>query len=232
MIIHNAHGISGAPHIDKHDMSRLILCKFLPNILENTKRQRCRRTLVHEALHPLHPRHFTPCQKRPALCIRIISGNSHHPLPRKALRRLTMALQCGLFSGDTSHMLDHHSGHGLDGENFFFPRESYGHGNAVGYVARMGVGDAFVCYLFHLFLGAWIVEGEADEAFGVRDGVFVVGRCGGGGCFAHGAGLVEANHIGIETLRVAIENNIDTTPSGGGDNAVMSAKVYSYDGHG
>ena len=39
-------------------------------------------------------------------------------------------------------------------------------------------------------------------------------------------------HLRIETLRVAIENDIHTTPTSGGDDTMLGPKVYSYDGHG
>ena len=38
-------------------------------------------------------------------------------------------------------------------------------------------------------------------------------------------------HSRIKTLRVTIQNNIDTATPGGGDEAMLCAKVYSYNRH-
>mmetsp|Transcript_11817 Transcript_11817/g.25190 ORF Transcript_11817/g.25190 Transcript_11817/m.25190 type:complete len:207 (+) Transcript_11817:2073-2693(+) len=206
-------------------MCRLLLRKLLPDILENTIRQ-CRRcTLIHEAIQPAHPRHLAPGQKRPALRIGIIPRNRHHPISRHTIGGVAVALRRSLLRGNGPHVLDHHTRHGLDGDGLLFPREADGDGNAVGTAARVGVGDALVGAFFHLFLSERIGVREADEALDVGDGVFVVGEGGGGGGFAHGAGLVEAYHVGIQTLRVPIENDVHATPSGGGNDAMLSAKV-------
>ena len=78
--------------------------------------------------------------------------------------------------------------------------EIYLDANAVGAAGRVWDGDAFEGDALHFLLGAGVGEGEANEAFHVGDGVFVVGEGGGGGGFAHGAGLVEADHVAVEWL--------------------------------
>lgn len=38
-------------------------------------------------------------------------------------------------------------------------------------------------------------------------------------------------YLRIETLRIAIENDIDATPTCGGNDTMLGSKVDSYDGH-
>jgi hypothetical protein len=40
-----------------------------------------------------------------------------------------------------------------------------------------------------------------------------------------------SSYLRIETLRIAIENDIDATPPRGGNDTMLGSKVDSYDGH-
>mmetsp|Transcript_970 Transcript_970/g.2317 ORF Transcript_970/g.2317 Transcript_970/m.2317 type:complete len:343 (+) Transcript_970:879-1907(+) len=229
--VNDRHRIRRRPHINEHDMRGLLLRKLLPNILENSIRQSRRRCLIHQPLNTFHPGHLAARQEGPALGIRIIPRNGHHPIPGETLTRIAIALARGLLRRHHAHMLDHHTCHGFDGDDLGFARQGYLNADTIGAPSRVGDGDAFVGEAEYFRLGAGVVEGEADKAFDVGDSVFVVGERGGGGGFSHEAALVETYHVGIETLGISIENHIHTTSPCSRDDAVDGAEINSHDRH-
>lgn len=96
-------------------------------------------------------------------------------------------------------MLDHHTGHGFDGDDLGFASQGDLNADSIGAPSRVGDGDAFVGEAGHFGLGAGVVEGEADEALDVGDSVFVVGERGSRGGFSHEAALVETYHVAVDS---------------------------------
>jgi hypothetical protein len=53
----------------------------------------------------------------------------------------------------------------------------------------------------------------------------------GGGRWRQQCCTHTSSYLRIETLRIAIENDIDATPPRGGNDTMLGSKVDSYDGH-
>mmetsp|Transcript_19093 Transcript_19093/g.34607 ORF Transcript_19093/g.34607 Transcript_19093/m.34607 type:complete len:232 (-) Transcript_19093:28-723(-) len=211
--------------------------ELLLDVFENSIGKSRGSGLVHEPQDAPNAGNFTSHQERPLLRIRVVAGHRNDPVvwQEGLVRDVTHAAVGGMLRrlgrGDTAHVFDHHSCHGLNGHNGFFvvihDLDSDGIGPSRGVLHR----HALVGKTLHFRLRPWILKGQPDQTLHVRNGVFVVGhgqRCRG---FSHRSRLIKPHHVWVESLGVAIKNHIHTTTSSSGNGGILCTKVNSHDAH-
>mmetsp|Transcript_20869 Transcript_20869/g.45517 ORF Transcript_20869/g.45517 Transcript_20869/m.45517 type:complete len:133 (+) Transcript_20869:2254-2652(+) len=131
-------------------------------------------------------------------------------------------------------MLDHHASDRLNGNDsgFVGRRRLNLDTNGINASAGMLHGNALEVDALHFALSPRIIEGQTDKTLHIGNGVLVVGVGTRGSCLAHHSRIGETNHAWIETVGVAIEDDVHATAAGGGDDRVLVAKVDPYYAHG
>mmetsp|Transcript_15250 Transcript_15250/g.44080 ORF Transcript_15250/g.44080 Transcript_15250/m.44080 type:complete len:178 (+) Transcript_15250:1608-2141(+) len=126
------HGVARSSHVNKHDIRRLLLLKFLSNILENTIRQGHRRVFVHQSLNSRNSYDFATSQQRASLSICVVGWDGNDPVLREELgsirRRISRSFR-GLLGSNHTHVMHHHATNSLDRNNLFLAVYAYFHGH-------------------------------------------------------------------------------------------------------
>mmetsp|Transcript_94190 Transcript_94190/g.141138 ORF Transcript_94190/g.141138 Transcript_94190/m.141138 type:complete len:200 (-) Transcript_94190:72-671(-) len=184
---------------------------------------------MHQTLDSRNSNNFAACQYRPSLGIRVIRRNGNDPVLWEEAGHVGDISRRfrSLLRGDHSHVMDHHSHDGFDGDDSVLPSRIDLNGNRIRASLGMLNGNTFVRDILHFLFGARIVKRQAHQSLHVLNGGFE-GRNGArSGLFSHLAGGVESNHGWVQTVRVSIQDNVDASATCRGNYGVEKSNIYS-----